>query len=71
MERWNSEGILREMLVVALKDRDMVLTARRVDTCMLCRRKKVNEAGICEVCYGSLDGPELTLAVRWRSGVGP
>lgn len=33
--------------------------------------KKVNEAGICEVCYGSLDGPELALAVRWRSGVGP
>ena len=71
MDRLNSEGIPRYMLAVALKDRRQVLEARRFDICMLCRRDRVNECGLCEVCYSGLDGEEFRLAARWLSGVGP
>jgi len=71
MERVNSEGIRRVDLRLALRTRRVVAEARRVDTCILCRRHKVNEAGICDVCYSSLEGEELDLAVSWMRGVGP
>lgn len=71
VDRLNSEGIPRHLLTVALKDRRQVLQARRFDKCMLCRRGRVNDSGLCEVCYGSLDGEEFRLAAIWTSGVGP
>lgn len=71
MERHNSEGILRKDLKIALRDRRQVLTARRIDSCLLCRRPRVNESGLCDVCYGMLEGEELDLACRWLSGEGP
>lgn len=71
MDRVNSEGIPRWQLTVALKDRRQVTEARKVDTCMLCRRHRVNESGLCDMCYSGLDGEEFRLAARWLSGVGP
>ena len=71
LTRWNSEGIRRDQLMDALKDRTVVRTARRVDYCILCMRRSVNEAGLCDVCASSLEGEELHLVERWVSGVGP
>jgi hypothetical protein len=71
VERWNGEGIPRHLLPQALKDRKQVLTARRINSCLLCRRIPVNESGLCEVCYSMLDGEELRLATRWLTGEGP
>ncbi|MFZ4507946.1 MAG: hypothetical protein ACOYON_09650 [Fimbriimonas sp.] len=71
MERENSEGIRRDELAYALSQRRFVMTARRIDSCLLCRRKRVNEAGLCDACYSSLDGREFELASRWLAGVGP
>ena len=72
MERLNSEGILRDELRFALKSRRAVMSARRINSCLLCRRMGVNESGLCEVCYGLLDdAEELRLANRWLTGEGP
>ena len=71
MNRLNSEGYPRHQLLQVMRERRIVMDARRIDACLLCRRNKVNESGLCEVCYGMLDGEELRLAERWRSGVGP
>ncbi|HVL38170.1 MAG TPA: hypothetical protein VM328_02155 [Fimbriimonadaceae bacterium] len=71
MERWNSEGIPREDLRFALKDRRQVLLARRIDQCLLCRRPRVNEAGLCGACWAVLPEDDLRLAQRWLSGEGP
>lgn len=71
MDRVNSEGILQRDLAVYLRDRRHVMAARRIDTCMLCRRHKVNEAGLCDYCYGGLDGEEARLASKWLTGQGP
>jgi hypothetical protein len=71
VERFNNEGIPRHTLVLALRDRRLVMTARRVDACLLCRRPRVNDSGLCDVCYSGLEGEELRLAVSWLSGVGP
>jgi hypothetical protein len=71
MERLNGEGIPRRHLSIALGDRRQVLTARKIDRCLLCRRPRVNEAGLCDVCYSMLDGEELVLAGKWLTGAGP
>lgn len=71
MERWNSEGIPRDELPYALRTPRIVRLARRMDKCLLCCRREVNEAGLCTYCYSTLDGAELDLATRWLSGVGP
>lgn len=71
MERHNSEGIPREKLSLALRDRKAVHEARRIDSCLLCRSPRVCEAGLCDACYGMLEGGELELAQRWLAGVGP
>ncbi|MGV3616728.1 MAG: hypothetical protein ACO1SV_15480 [Fimbriimonas sp.] len=71
MERFNSEGIPRSALIYALQNRKQVADARRIDACLLCRRGRVNDAGLCDICYGLLEGEELRLAVRWTSGAGP
>ncbi|RYG38897.1 hypothetical protein EON81_02405 [bacterium] len=71
MERLNSEGIRQDELLYALKTRRTVQTARRIDSCLLCRRHYVNEAGLCDICYAQLEGEEAKLAERWLSGIGP
>ena len=71
MERLNSEGILRSDLAFALGSRKIVRDARKMDSCLLCRRKNVNEAALCDVCYSMLEGDELMLALKWLTGVGP
>lgn len=71
MDRLNGEGIPRDNLLLALRDRRAVTGARRIDACLLCRNPRVNEAGLCESCYAMLDGEELRLATRWLAGVGP
>ena len=48
-----------------------MLAARKINSCLLCRRIGVNETGLCEVCYGMLDGEELRLATKWLTGEGP
>ncbi len=72
MERLNSEGIPRHQLKFALSRPSTVQTARRVDKCILCKRKGVNEAGLCDLCYPLIQDPEeLKLVERWLSGEGP
>lgn len=71
MDRLNGEGIPRHHLLLALKNRKVVLDARRIDACLLCRNRRVNEAGLCDSCYAVLDGEELRLVNRWMAGVGP
>ncbi len=71
LERLNSEGILRSELRHALNAPERVKAARRIDACLLCRRPRVNEAGICDVCYSGLEGEDARLANRWLTGQGP
>lgn len=71
LERLNSEGIPRDHLAWALTQERIVRHARAQGRCLLCRGEPVNEAALCQVCYALLNGPELDLAVRWTSGVGP
>jgi hypothetical protein len=71
VDRVNSEGILQRDLALYLRERRFVIAARRNDTCMLCRRAKVNEAGLCDYCYATLDGEEARLAATWLTGQGP
>jgi hypothetical protein len=72
VERLNSEGIPRHQLKFALRRPATVLTARRVDSCLLCRRKGVNEAGLCDLCYPLIQDPEEQgLIEKWLSGEGP
>lgn len=71
MERVNSEGILRSDLRWVLTQSRLVHAARRIDTCLLCRRRRVNEAGLCDVCHATLTDEELKLAEKWLRGTGP
>lgn len=71
VERVNSEGILRRDLAWALTQRRMVALARRIDRCLLCRRERVNEAGLCDVCHATLTEEELRLVEMWMRGTGP
>ena len=72
MERLNAEGIPRHQLKFALSRPAIVATARRVDSCLLCRRHGVNEAGLCDLCYPLIQDPdEQILVERWMSGEGP
>lgn len=71
MERQNPEGIQRSELLYCLSNKKIVFFARETDSCMLCCRPNVNEAGLCRWCYSSLDTPEIQVAVKWMSGVGP
>jgi hypothetical protein len=72
MERLNSEGIPRHTLRFALRSRLTVMTARRINACLLCRRIGVNESGLCDVCFAMLEDPEeQTLANSWLIGKGP
>ena len=70
-DRLNSEGIRRDELRWVLTQRRFVITARRINSCLLCRRNGVNEAGLCQVCFTLLDDEESRLANKWTSGEGP
>lgn len=65
VDRLNPEGIPRTQLAFALTQPRRVYEARRIDSCLLCRRPQVNDAALCEVCYSMLDGEEHRLASRW------
>lgn len=71
MDRLNSEGLPRDQLKLALKDRAVVEKHRKLDRCLLCCAPNVNEAALCHVCWSLLDDEELKLAQRWLIGVGP
>jgi hypothetical protein len=70
-DRLNSEGIRRDQLVWVLTQRHIVLKARKVNSCLLCRRVGVNEAALCEVCHALLNDDEFRVASKWISGEGP
>jgi len=69
--RINSEGIERSKLVWVLSQATFVLAARRIDSCLLCRRHHVNEAALCDYCWATLDERELEAATKWTLGVRP
>ena len=71
MDRMNAEGIPRDQLLFALKDRRYVASACKIDSCLLCRRNRVNEAGLCQVCWTMLSDEEMAQGTRWLVGVGP
>jgi hypothetical protein len=71
VDRVNSVGIRRQDLLWALGQPHVVRAARKRDSCLLCRAKRVNEAGLCGVCVTILSEAELRLAERWMSGSGP
>jgi hypothetical protein len=69
LDRLNTEGLAREKLMYALQHRaDWVRVARRMDRCLLCCAGRVNEAGLCDLCYGQLNDAELRLAESWLAG---
>ncbi len=69
IERWNSEGIPRDQLKIALKTPRIVHMARRVNACLLCRRPRVNLAGLCDVCEVLVqDAEEQRLMQLWLTG---
>ncbi len=68
VDRVNSEGVLRQELAWHLKEGRFVKQARRQDSCLVCCASKVNEAGLCDVCYSNLTEEELLLATRWLAG---
>lgn len=71
MERLNSEGIRRSDLKFALTQPRVVLSARRLDSCLMCKNGSVNESGLCAVCFMLLSEDEFNLAQRWVTGEGP
>ncbi|MFW5697113.1 MAG: hypothetical protein ACOCX1_00965 [Fimbriimonadaceae bacterium] len=70
-DRINAQGVPRDELYWVMNQSRFVRTARKIDRCLLCCAKGVNEAGLCDNCYTLLDEKELELAERWLSGVGP
>ncbi|MBI5708200.1 MAG: hypothetical protein HZC36_14555 [Armatimonadetes bacterium] len=71
MDRLNSEGIKRWELKQALQNPRIVTRARTIDACLLCRGHRVNEAGLCDVCWAMLDDDEIGIALGWLSGERP
>ncbi len=71
VDRLNSEGIPRWQLRAALRSAPAVRHARKHDSCLLCCAPKVNEAGLCHVCWAMLDDVELRAGERWLSGEAP
>lgn len=69
--RINPEGIQRHQLTWVLTQPRYVRAAVRIDQCLLCRDKNVNEAGLCSVCWTYLTPEETELAIHWMTGVLP
>jgi hypothetical protein len=71
MSRFNSEGVPRDALLWTLTQRDKVMRARKLDSCLLCCSPKVNEGGLCDKCMAIVTKEELKLVEKWMAGVGP
>jgi hypothetical protein len=71
MDRWNPQGMKRSNLAWALSKPEIVEKHRRMDSCMLCCRGGVNEAGLCEVCTALLSNQDSDTVERYRRGAGP
>ena len=71
VEKLNEEGLPRHRLLWAMRRGDFVREARRLDQCLLCRARRVNEAGLCDLCYSMLATDELRWAEKWLAGVMP
>lgn len=65
MRRFNSRGIPREELVIALKTRQLVHLARERNQCLICLAPRVTKAGLCEGCLATLTDEELHHALPW------
>lgn len=70
-DRFNREGVPRADLLLALRAPKIVRTAVETDTCLLCCARKVNEAGLCQMCMPLVSDEELRVIERWMTGVGP
>jgi hypothetical protein len=71
VERLNSEAIPRDKLMLALRNRRLVMEHRKLDKCLLCCSPDVNESALCIVCWSLLSDEEYKLGERWLCGVGP
>ena len=71
MDRQHPQGIQRDQLTWVLTQPRLVRTAVRLDTCLLCCNHKVNEAGLCDICYCLLGDEEQRLAESWMAGATP
>jgi len=68
MKRWHEEAINRSEFLMVLESAEKVAFYRRMGKCMLCMRPRVNSAGICDFCYGLLDGKELEMVLEYING---
>ncbi|MCH8273911.1 MAG: hypothetical protein IH851_03900 [Armatimonadetes bacterium] len=68
MRRYNSEGIDRGDVLLALNTRERVRLARRKGRCMVCLSPNVTAAGLCEGCLATLTDDELEAARPWIEG---
>lgn len=69
--RWNSEGMPRHEILWALSQPRIVKKAIRESSCLICCNSKINEAGLCDICWATLDDQELNIATKWVAGSGP
>lgn len=69
--RVHPEGVRRSELAWVLTQPHLVETAVRIDRCLLCRDQRVNEAGLCDICFSHLDPEEQALADAWCAGAMP
>lgn len=67
-DRLNDEGVPRSQLKLALQNVRVVQTARRINACLLCRDRDVNESGLCGKCWSQLTDDEFALAQKWLQG---
>lgn len=70
-DRLHPEGVRRYELAWVLAQARFVRVAVATDRCLLCRNPRVNEAGLCDVCWTYLTDEELAIAERWTIGTAP
>ncbi|MEZ5163598.1 MAG: hypothetical protein R2688_07560 [Fimbriimonadaceae bacterium] len=70
-DRLNPEGVPRHQLTFFLTQARVVRSAVQRDCCLLCCDPKVNEAGLCHICFAYLTDEEYKLAEHWITGVMP
>jgi hypothetical protein len=68
MRRFNSDGIERGELLIALRTVSVVRAAVARGSCLLCRKNSVNAAGLCEGCAANLSDIEQEAARPWLEG---
>lgn len=68
MDRINPEGYPWDDMKYHLTRPDHVKTAVQTDSCMACKGKRVNEAGLCDLCTSQLSAEELSLVEKWMAG---